>query len=137
MKFDLGNGYTLSSKERGLEFKKAVVYLLKTFPPKRYMKFLTVTFYKGEMVSPAAVADYGGVKEMPHLDATIRVAYGKTGKDKDTFNRLFHEYKHLLQDDAGYLYDPKFAHINHCIEAQAWADEQEPIYRKWLEACHG
>ena len=138
MKYDLGNGYTMSTKDRAPEFKQAIEYLLKTFPPKRYLKFLSVTFYKGEGLNIAAVADYAGCQGFSHLDCQIRVAYGKNGKCPDALNRLFHEYKHLLQDDEGYLYAPQHENTKYCcIEAQAWADEQEPLYQKIREAKNG
>jgi len=113
----------MSTAERFIEFRSAVQWLLDNHSPThRYLKFLSVRFYKGDAVSPAALGDYGGVKGFDHLDSQIRVAYGKNGKSTDALRILFHEWKHLLQDDAGVEAD--------CSEADAWAADQVPAFRK-------
>lgn len=135
MEYNLPNNVVVNTTQRHIEFLTAVNYLLRTFPYSKHTN-LDIRFLKKDSVTVNAEGDYcsAPIPELNYHEGCIRVAYDKNGKSKIVLNTLFHEYKHLLQDDAGYLYDPQYAHINHCIEAQAWADEQEPIYRDWLEA---
>lgn len=137
MEYQLGNKVvvTVAAKRRE-EFLPAVKYLLETFPYSRLTN-LDIKFVNKDYITVNANADYSSTNLLPehnYFEGSIRVSYGLRCKgDPSIVNRLFHEYKHLLQDDAGYLYAPEPT-PNHCNEAQAWADEQEPIYRKWLDA---
>ena len=137
MEFRLSEKVTISTTNRHQEFLDAIVYLLDNFPPdparRIYFKFL-----KKDGVNFNANADYDSADHIPGLkDSTIRVSYGKEGRDKKALEYLFHEYKHLLQDEEGYLFDLQFAHFNHCIEAQAWAEEKLAIYAHSMTAVHG
>lgn len=131
MEFQLPRNTTLTTTGRHQEFIHAFNYLLENFPPKRTTR-IEVKFLKTDGVNFSANADYTSVDFTGCFNPLIRVSYGKDGKDRHALNHLFHEYKHLLQDDDGYLYSNSDISY-YCPEAQAWADEQVPIYIKTLE----
>jgi len=134
MEFQLAHNTTLNTTNHHQEFQDAVSYLLDNFPPKNTTS-ISVSFLKKDGVNFTANGDYEHKAKFPGcFIAAIRVAYGHKKRDPKTLEYLFHEYKHLLQDDDGYLYAEETKHINHCIEAQTWAEEQVPIYLKMLEA---
>jgi hypothetical protein len=114
---------------RTKEFVDAINYLLDTYPPSR-SNSIQIKFVKKDGINLNASGDYTCVDFPGYFGSEIRISYGQTGKDAKAVNCLFHEYKHLLQADAGYLYAEKTKHINHCIEAQQWADAHEPIYKE-------
>lgn len=131
MKYEIAPNIELKTKERAHEFKAAIKYLLETFPPKKVLRSLEIKFKKADMQTAYASADYDGFTHLDgRLESVIRVSYGKNGTNPKALNYLFHEYKHLLQDADGYLYDPvsKLTDPIRCVEAQAWADEQLPVY---------
>jgi len=133
MEFKLPHNTTLITTGRHREFVDAFTYLLENFPPKRTTR-IEVKFLKKDGVNFSANGDYTAADFPGCFNPLIRVSYGQNGKSKHALHTLFHEYKHLLQDDKGYLHqDPD---TDYCIEAAAWAEEQVPIYLKTLGASN-
>lgn len=132
MEFKLPLNTTLNTTNRHQEFRDAFLYLLETFPPTRTTA-IEVYFLKKDGVNLSANGDYTSVDFPGCFNPLIRVSYGKNGRSRHALHTLFHEYKHLLQDDARELYGERRVGNIFCVEATAWAEEQVPIYLKTLE----
>lgn len=132
MEFKLPNNVILTTaKQRSQEFINALNYLTTNHPVPTTR--IEVTFYKKDGVNFKANADYNSAKWEGFFNPVIRVAYGSSGNDPDAVKYLFHEYRHLIQDYegrlTGYGDQPEL-----CVEADAWAIEQEKLFKAQQEA---